>query len=190
MKKWWMILIVVGAISVAIYDFAINKHSDKQEARQGEHNITSNEANNELVTGLEAGNEAPDFELKTMNGETVKLSDYRGEKVLLNFWATWCPPCREEIPDMQKYHEEVDDGVILAVNLFESEQSMEQIENFLDEYGVTFQVLMDEDTDVSGMYKAYALPTSYFINSDGTVHVKAIGAINYDILVEQFKEMN
>src|SRR5699024_7171151 len=120
----------------------------------------------------------------------VKLSDYRGEKVLLNFWATWCPPCRAEMPDMQKYHEDHEDGVILAVNLIETEQSLESIEAFLNEYGITFSILMDENTQVTSLYDAHALPTSYLINSEGEIHNMAIGAINYDLLVEEFENMN
>jgi len=78
----------------------------------------------------------------------------------------------------------------LAVNLFETEQKMGQVESFLEEYGITFQVLLDESTQVSSLYDAHALPTSYLINSDGTIHTLAIGPINYDLLVEQFQEMN
>src|SRR5690625_4184045 len=76
--------------------------------------LTSSETESgaETEVGLEEGNQAPDFELETIDGETVRLSELRGEKILLNFWATWCPPCRAEMPDMQKYHEEENEGII------------------------------------------------------------------------------
>src|SRR5690625_5188421 len=107
MKKWIIILVIVGLVGWAVYDFAANQEAEEEE---------------DPVVGLEKGNLAPDFELETIEGETVKLSDYRGEKVMLNFWATWCPPCRAEMPDMQKFHENHDEGVILAVNLTETEK--------------------------------------------------------------------
>lgn len=183
MKRWIFIIVLLGAIGWVISDFVMSNNDDKSTSEE-------EVGNTEEETGLQKGELAPDFELQTVDGETVRLSDFRGEKVLLNFWATWCPPCRAEMPDMQKYHEEYDDGVILAVNLVETEQNMGQVESFLKEYGITFQILLDENTKVSGTYNASALPTSYLINKDGTIYTKAIGAINYDLLVEQFELMD
>src|SRR5699024_11976097 len=82
--------------------------------------------------GLKKGDIAPDFELETLSGETVTLADYRGQKVMLNFWATWCPPCRAEMPDMQKVQDERDDVVILAVNQVQTESNPDNIAPFLD----------------------------------------------------------
>src|SRR5690625_2336150 len=187
-KKWIIIIALIVVAGWAVSDFIMSNDEKKQSTSESESEATTIESESE--TGLEKGDVAPDFELKTVDGETVQLSDLRGEKVLLNFWATWCPPCRAEMPDMQKYHEEYDDGVILAVNLAETEQSIGQVEDFLEEYGITFQILLDESTEVSSIYDAFALPTSYLINKDGTIYMKAIGAINYDFLVEQFKKMD
>ena len=188
MKKWIIIIALIGAVGWIVSDFVISNNTKKQSASESENDTTT--VGSKAGTGLEKGNLAPDFELKTTDGETVQLSDFRGEKVLLNFWATWCPPCRAEMPDMQKYYEKHDDGVILAVNLVETEQGMGQVEDFLAEYGITFQILLDESTEVSSIYDAYALPTSYLINKDGTIYTKAVGAINYDLLVDQFEKMN
>jgi len=120
----------------------------------------------------------------------VKLSDFQGEKALLNFWATWCPPCRAEMPDMQKFHEEDEDAVILAVNLSETENSERNVEDFLEEHGITFQIPLDETSQIATTYGAQALPTSYLINTDGTIHNKAVGPLNYDLMVESFDEMD
>lgn len=188
MKKWIMLIAVIGALGWAVSDFFMSTDSGEEASSEIGSENTGLESEGE--TGLEEGDLAPDFELNNIDGEMVRLSDLRGEKVLLNFWATWCPPCRAEMPDMQTYHEEHDDGVILAVNLVETEQNMGQVESFLEEYGITFQILLDETTEVSGIYDAYALPTSYLIDTDGRIHTKAIGTINYDYLVEQFKMMN
>jgi|SRR5690625_2671626 len=189
--KWIIIVLIVGLVGWAVYDFAINNNSKLAEPEAYiEQAVSELGSELETETGLKKGSLAPDFELETTDGKTVKLSDFRGEKILLNFWATWCPPCRAEMPDMQKYHEEYEEGIILAVNLIETEQSYENMEKFLDEYGITFSILIDEDTAVSSMYDAYALPTSYLIDTSGKIHTKAIGAINYDLLVQEFEKMN
>lgn len=195
MKKWVIIIVVAALFSWAIYDFAV-KDDTKNAEQQTESTTTEKETDKtetkedkEPVTGLERGNIAPDFELETVDGETVKLSDYRGQKVLLNFWATWCPPCRAEMPDMQKFHEKYDDGVILAVNLTETEQSPENVDEFLEKYGITFAVLSDASTEVATLYNASALPTSYLIDTEGKVHNIAVGALNYEMMVQEFNKM-
>src|SRR5690625_2414391 len=165
----------------------MSNNDRKETTPETEVENTSPESGTEI--GLEQGNQAPDFELENVDGETVRLSELRGEKILLNFWATWCPPCRAEMPDMQKYHEEENEGIILAVNLLETEQGLQQVDDFLQEYGITFRILIDENTEVSSLYSAFALPTSYLINREGIIHTKAIGTINYDYLVEQFESM-
>src|SRR5699024_1639439 len=137
--------------------------------------------------GFNQGDEAPDFELETMDGEPAKLSDFRGQKVMLNFWATWCPPCRDEIPDMQAFHEDHgDDVAVLAVNLASEETSVNNVASFLEEYGVEFTVLKDVDTSVAIAYGAMALPTTYIIDRDGMVFNKAIGPLTYGDMVEVF----
>lgn len=182
MKRFIITLVIIGLVGWALYDFLVSDDSASESEFQ--------ELSEDIDVGLDKGNLAPDFELETVDGETVQLSDFRGEKILLNFWATWCPPCRSEMPDMQKYHENHEDGTILAVNLVETEQNFAGISEFLDEYGITFNVLLDESSDVANIYEAHALPTSYLIDRNGLIHNKAIGAINYDLLVQQFKEMN
>lgn len=178
MKKWIIVLVVIGLLGWAVYDFVLSDDEIAEEATQDEE------------AGLERGDLAPDFKLETIEGEEVRLSDYRGEKVLLNFWATWCGPCRAEMPDMQKYHEEDDDAVILAVNLTETEKSSTGVDEFLDEYGIDFTILSDKNTVVSNIYKAQALPTSYLINTEGRIHNIAVGPLNYEAMVQAFNEMD
>ncbi|MGE7922427.1 peroxiredoxin family protein [Viridibacillus arvi] len=125
-------------------------------------------------SGLKINDVAPDFQLKNLAGEQVKLSDYRGQKVLLNFWASWCPPCKEEIPYMQKYYEEYgekSDMVILAVNMTRVEKgSKEKIGQFVEKYKITFPVLLDdEDGKVMKLYDVRLFPTTYIINSEGVI---------------------
>lgn len=116
------------------------------------------------------GAPAPTFTLSGLNGETHILSEYQGQTVIINFWATWCEPCREEMPDLQEIHEQyADDGlVILAVNAGESEAT---IQEFVDEFGLTFPILPDPGFEVSELYEVQAYPSTYFVDADGRIRV-------------------
>lgn len=140
------------------------------------------------TVGLEVGNIAPDFQLETLDGEQVALSDYRGRRVMVNFWATWCPPCRAEMPDMQSFYEDKD-VEILAINLTGTESSRDGVTDFTNEFGLTFPILMDEDTQVANEYQIQPIPSSFMIDSNGRIQYKALGAMNYEMMVQQFEMM-
>ncbi|WP_087975184.1 peroxiredoxin family protein [Oceanobacillus rekensis] len=140
------------------------------------------------VEGTEIGNKAPDFELITMTGETVKLSDYEGQRVMLNFWATWCPPCREEMPDMQKFYKDKD-AVVLAINITNMETSKNKVTEFAEELGLTFPILMDEVGEVSTLYRISPIPTTYMIDSKGVIRHKQYGALDYEQMVAEYEKL-
>ena len=119
---------------------------------------------------------APDFELKTTTGETVKLSDLRGQAVLVNLWATWCPPCRAEMQSIEKvYNEYKDQGfVVLAVDMTYQDDPL-AVMPFVNEQGLTFPILLDETGDMANAYQLRSLPSSYFINRDGIINEVVIG---------------
>jgi cytochrome c biogenesis protein CcmG/thiol:disulfide interchange protein DsbE len=119
---------------------------------------------------------APDFEVKTTTGETIKLSDYRGQGVLINLWATWCPPCRAEMKSIEKvYGEYKDKGlVVLAVNMTYQDDPT-KIAPFITEQGLTFPILLDETGDVGHDYQLRSLPSSFFIGRDGIIREVVIG---------------
>ncbi len=185
MKKWILIVIVVGMVGWAVYDFIDSSQKSAEEAQGAD---TSGVEEVDAEVGLNVGNLAPDFELKTLTGDVVRLSDLRGEKVMINFWATWCPPCRAEMPDMEKFHQEKD-VVILAVNLTNTEKSIEDVESFSEEYHLTFPILMDSDLAVSTVYAISPIPTSFMVDSNGIISSKAFGAMNYDMMVQAFEKM-
>ncbi|MFG6113568.1 redoxin domain-containing protein [Halobacillus sp. MO56] len=200
MKKGILIGIVIAMLGWAVYDMlgdketADNGEKEPQMRVAGDGPEEDTAAENETASGggevgLEKGQKAPDFELKTMEGETVKLSDYRGKKVMLNFWATWCPPCRAEMPDMQKFYEN-EDIEILAINLTQTESSRDDVGKFVDEFGLTFPVLMDENIAVANQYQIKPIPTSYFIDSKGYIQYVALGAMNYDLMLQQYEQMD
>lgn len=198
MKRSIIISVFILMFGWAVYEFISSSESDEsnQQTISNENNDESSVSSNIEITesdngeeGLEIGNIAPETMLKTLDGEEIYLSDYRGKRVLLNFWATWCPPCRAEMPDMEKFHQDTDIEII-AVNLIETESNQGQVDNFIDEYSLTFSVMLDEGNEAANTYQIQPIPTSYLINSDGTIHNKAFGALNYDMMVQEFEKMN
>ena len=130
-KKIFALLVVVVLIAIALTNFMKSKIADDEKIDTSSTQVSSTVENE---SGLKVGQTAPDFTLKTLDGKEAKLSDYRGKKVILNFWATWCPPCKAEIPHMEKYYKKSakDDNVeILAVNLKKSDKDEDYIKNFV-----------------------------------------------------------
>lgn len=138
---------------------------------------------------------AVDFTLTDQYGNTHTLSDYKGKTVFLNFWATWCPPCRAEMPDIQKLYEtydtEGDDALIIlgvASPNIGGEKSEEGIKEFLDENGYTYPVLMDTTGDVFMSYGVFSYPTTFMIDRDGNVFGYASGQLNEDMMENIIKQ--
>lgn len=182
MKKAVFIVILVGMLGWTLYSFVFQSN----ETADNKTNV--NAEDEEAVIGLEEGNVAPDFELPLMDGGSARLSDFRGERVMLNFWASWCGPCRAEMPDMQKFYEN-EDIVILAVNLAGSESSPKNAPNFVEKYGLTFPILLDENTEVADLYSIQPIPTSFMIDSKGLIQNKSLGALSYELMIQEFEKM-
>jgi cytochrome c biogenesis protein CcmG/thiol:disulfide interchange protein DsbE len=119
---------------------------------------------------------APDFSLQTPEGETVTLSELRGQAVLVNLWATWCPPCRAEMPAIQKLYDEYKDQgfVALAVNMTYQDNPLAVLP-FAQENNLTFPILLEETGDMAKSYALRSLPSSFFINRDGFIQEVVIG---------------
>lgn len=128
------------------------------------------------IPAPQAGFLAPDFELSTLDGKTIKLSDLRGQAVLVNLWATWCPPCRAEMQTLETVYQDYQDQgfTILAVNMT-SQDDAQKILPFIQERGLTYPVLLDKDGSVAKAYQMKSLPSSFFINRDGTITEVVIG---------------
>ena len=124
----------------------------------------------------QTGFAAPDFELETLDGELVRLSDLEGQVVVVNFWATWCAPCRAEMPAIQQvFSQYADRGlVVLAVNTTYND-SADAAAEFVEEYGLSFPVLLDKDAGVSRLYQLQGTPTTFFIGRDGLVQDVVLG---------------
>ncbi|MFJ5714848.1 peroxiredoxin family protein [Neobacillus sp. NPDC093127] len=134
--------------------------------------------------GLEEGNMAPDFQLMMIDGTEIKLSNMRGKKVILNFWATWCPPCKAEIPHMQDFYEAQDNNKVelLAINQTSSEKNTQSVKEFVKERKLTFPVLLDQEGDIGSRFQAITIPTSYLIDSKGIVRKKIVGPVDKNMM--------
>ncbi len=136
------------------------------------------------TTGIDAGMVAPDFKLKNLAGDEVSLKDYRGKKVMLNFWATWCPPCKEEMPAMERfYNEKSKDVEILAVNL----DPQNNVKSFVKGNNLTFPILLDQEGSTQQTYSIISIPTTFIIDEQGLILKKHIGSMTYDQMQELTK---
>jgi len=127
--------------------------------------------------GPEIGKRAPDFQLNTLDGQTVTLSELRGTPVLVNFWATWCGPCAYEMPFLQQIYDEwqPEELVMLAVNIGESAST---VTSFMEAYSLSFTVLLDSVMAVAISYNIQYIPTTFFIDEKGTIQAIKVSAFS------------
>ncbi|WP_077211241.1 redoxin domain-containing protein [Bacillus dakarensis] len=193
-KNLLSIAIIILAVAIVVVNFMNSSKSDvNKEAAVDENEVSSFEdAPGIDLSSVKEGNPAPDFELTTLEGETVRLSDYQGKKVILNFWATWCPPCKAEMPHMQNFYEEnKDKGIeILAVNLTNMDNGSEAIESFVKDYGLTFPIPLDQDGEIGAAYQAFTIPTSYILDTKGIITKKIVGPMDENMMESLTKDIN
>lgn len=116
------------------------------------------------------------FELEDLNGETVHLTDLRGKVVVINFWATWCGPCRIEMPVLEEYHHRYEpEMTVLGINV---QESREAVEAYVSELGLTFPILLDEEGKVSSLYRVRGYPSTYILDGEGIIRYQHIGQIS------------
>jgi len=121
---------------------------------------------------------APDFTLKDLNGRTVPFAAFKGKVVLLNFWASWCPPCLAEMPSFKKLHSELKSRG-LEVIAVSTDRSAGETKGYTDKKGFEFTILMDTDRTVSRQYKVFSLPTTFLIDKNGVIVEKFFGEYDW-----------
>lgn len=163
MKKIFLFLIFSLLLVISI--FSVNTYNEK-------HSQSSSIKENSINKGSQ-------IKLKDLNGKTVSLDDFKGKKVFLNFWATWCPPCKSEMPDIQKLYEENKNAnfIIITVNTGDEK---EKVIDFMKSNNYTFNVLLDINNELASKYNIFSIPTSFFIDKDGTIIHKINGPLTKD----------
>mgnify|MGYP001060564263 FL=1 len=143
---------------------------------------SSSRPSSEWVNSVAVGDLAPDFQLEDTKGNKVSLSDLRGKVVMVNLWATWCPPCIEEMPSMERLHEVMagDDFVMLAINTEQNGRTV--VPEFLKKTPYTFPILYDDKGVVQKLYGVYKFPESFIVGKDGKVVEKIIGPLDWSSL--------
>lgn len=139
--------------------------------------------------------DAPAFTLKNLEGQPVSLSDFQGKVVLLNFWGTWCEPCKEETPALESAYQRLQDEglVIIGVDLFNAERNLnrgiDDVRRFAMLYGVTYPIVLDDSGEVGGAYAIAPIPTSYIIDRQGKVRYVKVGQLNTSEVERLFRSL-
>lgn len=189
MKKVVVIIALLALIIWGIYDINKSKSKSLNHVQSGQANVEESE--NNIIVGLEQGNLASDFTLSTIEGERLNLSDYRGKKIILNMWATWCPPSIAEMPHLQSFYTDHEtDGIeVVAINLTQAEKNRRDVPRFIADYELTFPVVLDEESQVANLYQVTTIPTTFILNSKGEIEQKIVGPMTYDMLDELMKQV-
>lgn len=187
------IIVIIAAAGFSVYNYNNNLAKEKAQKEKLAQDKKAEEEKKKAEEDKKATEEtkdkeeekvpAPDFKLKDLKGNEVSLNDYKGKKVFLNFWASWCPPCKAEMPDMEKLYQETKDTdlVILAVSV---DEKISDAAKFVKDNNLNFSVLFDEEKLESSKYGIRYLPTSYFIDKDGNIFYMHTGPMTIDQMKE------
>ncbi len=169
-KKIRLTTLILSFVLIALYAILI-LFKETPTNRQSKVEIPLTRLKNEIL--------APDFKLSDLDGEMYSLANYRGKPLIINFWATWCPPCRAELPSMNRAWEKIkDEGInMVAINVGESEDT---VFAFMGEYPIAFTVLLDETGEIINQWSVKGLPTTFILNKEGKLMYRAIGGRAWD----------
>ena len=169
-RNWFQkrFVILIAAVLAIVLIVTLQASSEERNSQQSF-----------AISSFFVGKQAPDFTLSTLEGTKVSLSQFQGQPILINFWASWCDPCRDEMPDLARTFEaqKAEGLMILGLNLTFSD-SLPDVQAFVKEFNIPFPILLDEDGTVAEkLYRISGLPTSVFINQDGTIERIQVGVM-------------
>lgn len=170
------VLIIILAISV--------------NAFSGENKQIKNIAkeSNNLIVNLDS-DKAPGFSLKSVDGKIIKLSDYKGKIVIIDFWATWCPPCRRGIPDLISIQKEYKDNVVVIGISLDREKTIKDVPGFVKDYSINYPVVYGDDNIVVAYGGIQSIPTSFVVDKNGNIVDMHVGLVSKDTFVNKIKEL-
>ena len=172
---WVVVLILAIVTAVLSYNYIQNTYNDESTIQN-----TSSTSTNTDSESQDNRTKAPDFTVYDKDGNKVSFSSLVGKPMFLKFWASWCSPCKSEMPDFQKMYEEYGDNInFIFVNLTDGSRETQAIaESFISDSGYTFPVYFDLDMDAAGIYGITSIPTSVFIDADGYIVNGYLGAMS------------
>lgn len=180
MKKVIGAIVVIALVAIMVGTFVKNK----MEENNAKVDNPGYEVPADSPQSVGQGQAAPDFTLNSLAGESITLSELQGKKVILNFWASWCGPCKDEMPYFQDYYEKYakeDNVEIVAVNLTHMDE-IEKVEEFVDTYGLTFPILIMDDKALQNTYKVFTIPSTFMINTKGEIEKQHLGPLDVEAL--------
>jgi len=171
-----LILVFIFLVSTTVFS------SDKKEVK------ANNNSTNIFVKSKDS-NKAPNFALKSVKGKTVKLSDYKGKIVIIDFWATWCPPCRKGIPDLVAIQKEFKKSVVIIGISLDGDKTIKDVPKFVKDYKINYPVVYGNNQVTIDYGGIRSIPTSFIIDKKGNVVDSHIGLVDKEIYVEKIKEL-
>lgn len=173
-------LIIVIAASTIGYNILSKKH----DAQLPQNNNSRSNSDADKI-------KAVDFNVTDSDGNTVSLSSQFGKPIVLNFWASWCNPCRREMPDFQEVYEEIgDEAIFMMINLTDGKRETQtKVEDFIDDSGFTFPIYFDKKLEAANAYRIHSIPTTYFIDADGFISSAVSGVVSKKVLKERIDDM-
>lgn len=182
-----LVIILIAALAVVlavlgIFSFKGSNKSNNDIPSNTTSNVTSLPSNSSSSdSSSEPLKMASDFTLTDLNGNQVTLSELKGKNVFLNFFTTWCAPCKKELPEIQKIEKEYKDKD-LVVYLIDLGEDHDTVKNFMKKNNYTFNVLMDTNSDAGNLYRTTEIPTSLFINKEGKIVQRHSGMMTYEMV--------
>ncbi|HQF42191.1 MAG TPA: TlpA disulfide reductase family protein [Ignavibacteriaceae bacterium] len=149
----------------------------------------STNADNTLIKTILIDGKAPDFSLKSIDGKVIKFSDYKNKVVIIDFWATWCPPCRRGIPDLISIQKEFKNDVVIIGISLDGDKTIKDVPGFVKAYGINYPVVYGDEKTVTAYGGIQAIPTSFVIDKKGNIVDQHVGLVDKSIYVSKIKEL-